>query len=1004
MDTNKRELLGRYQIVSELGSGGMGTVYLTRDTTLQRDVAIKVLNDATVVDAVSVERFKREVKAIASLSHPNVIGLYDFTDEDGTYFAVMEYAQGTTLDERLTAQPLSRDEAMQIAAGMASGLAAAHQAGVIHRDIKPSNVMITRDNQVKLLDFGLATERQTLDLGDETMSSPELKTQVGTIMGTVGYMSPEQVKGNASDKRSDIFSFGAVLFEMLTGQRAFKRDSTIETMSAILNESVPQIDATALPSNDPLFAIAKKCLEKSADHRYQDVTELIDALDAIDSGPELSSKKATGISNRILAVAGGAVIAIVAVFLFLQSSGTSPTHSDSTGQNEEAESASGTPSIDAANRARQVDLPQMLDLVNEGEFIQAYAIGEKLKEHLAEDALFKVAWEKVARPFTITSTPVGATVRYGDYGTDPSTFTELGQTPITETRLSTSPKQFIFTLDGHHSAIATTDNHFFDSITMVSRELSKVGEIPEGMIRITEGKGFMLTGMVFDKSVADGFAPTVDAFLIDKYEVTNQQYMKFVSAGGYTKREYWTDSFTRQGEEVDFAEAMKLMIDSTGRPGPAMWAVGRFESGRENYPVQGVSWYEARAYAKFLGKSLPTLYHWSRANESFIGTDGLGRMVLRSNINKGTYSEVGSYTGVSPFGVSDLCGNVSEWVVNAVGSQRLSLGGSTEDQEYFFNQANPADPFDRSQKRGFRCIKYRSDKSAELLADIQLHYRDYTDATKVSDEIFAVYKNQFDYDNSALEPVVSYSKQDESPDFVKERVEFNAAYGGERMIAYLYLPKNSKPPYQTLIFFHGAGAINPVTSEDNLRAMDSFKFIPQSGRAFVVPVLKGQWDRNDGLETWASNDSQQYAEFLIKWTKDFRRTVDYLESRDDVDATKIGYMGASWGAFNFLITGAVEPRLKLSLCFVGGLSMTPARPEVDQISYVHRVKQPTLWLVGEYDQIFPLKQSSRPAFEYLGTDPKDKKLVVFPSGHSLPVNDRIRESLDFLDKYFGPAQ
>ena len=203
----------------------MGTIHLARDTRLQRDVAIKVLNNAAVVDAVSVERFKREVKAIASLSHPNVIGLYDFTDEDGTDLAVMEYAQGTTLD-----------------------------------------------------------------LGDETMSSPELKTQIGTIMGTVGYMSPEQVRGNAADKRSDIFSFGAVLFEMLTGQRAFKRDSTNETMRAILNESVPPIDTKAFASSDPLFTIARKCLEKSADQRYQDVTELIDALNAVDFTPEMPRK------------------------------------------------------------------------------------------------------------------------------------------------------------------------------------------------------------------------------------------------------------------------------------------------------------------------------------------------------------------------------------------------------------------------------------------------------------------------------------------------------------------------------------------------------------------------------------------------------------------------------------------------------------------------------------------------------------------------------------------
>ena len=333
-----------------------------------------------------------------------------------------------------------------------------------------------------------------------------------------------------------------------------------------------------------------------------------------------------------------------------------------TATEQEGNAAAGTASTAAVNRARQVALPQMLALVSEGEFIQAYAIGETLREQLADDTLFKVAWEKVARPFTITSQPAGATVRYGDSGTDPATFTELGLTPITEIRLSTSPKQFVFTLDGHHNAIATTDNHFFDSITTVTRVLSKVGEIPEGMIRITEGIGFMLTGMAFDKSVADGFAPTVDTFLIDQFEVTNKQYMQFVNAGGYTKREYWADSFIRQGQEIDFAEAMKLMVDTTGRPGPAAWAVGRFETGRENYPVQGVSWYEDQAYANFLGKSLPTPYHGSRANESFIGTDGLGRMVLRSNINKGTYSEVGSYTGVSPFGVSDLCGNVAEWV------------------------------------------------------------------------------------------------------------------------------------------------------------------------------------------------------------------------------------------------------------------------------------------------------------------------------------------------------
>ena len=209
-------------------------------------------------DSANVDRFKREVKAVAGLTHSNVIGLYDFAEENDQFFAVMEYVKGKTLDEYLDEQAVSREEAMTIAAGMAKGLSAAHKAGIVHRDIKPSNVMITEDNEVKLLDFGLATARKTIDFPDETMSAADVQTKIGTIMGTVGYMSPEQVRGRPSDKRSDIFSFGTVVYEMLTGHRAFKRESTIDTMSAILNETVPSLELEQLPTSDPLFGITQK--------------------------------------------------------------------------------------------------------------------------------------------------------------------------------------------------------------------------------------------------------------------------------------------------------------------------------------------------------------------------------------------------------------------------------------------------------------------------------------------------------------------------------------------------------------------------------------------------------------------------------------------------------------------------------------------------------------------------------------------------------------------------
>ncbi len=998
-----RTILGRYQVIRELGAGGMGTVFLAHDSKLQRDVAIKMLKESTVQDQASIERFKREVKAIAGLSHPNVISLHDFAEENGQFYAVMEYVNGTTLDEHLDSSSFTRTDAVAVALGMAQGLTAAHQSGIVHRDIKPSNVMLTADNQVKILDFGLATTRKSLELTEETMSASDLQTQVGTIMGTAGYMSPEQVKGQAADKRSDIFSFGAVLYEMLTGQRAFKRDSTIETMSAILNDAVPSFDLQKLPTTDPLFGITKRCLSKEADERYQDAQDLIHELNQ--AAPESHSTPASSklrapflVAIVICCLAGGA-------FLFLQNSGAdSDKLLNSLATNTPDQTVFEADIISESDEPA-VLFPKMLKLVNDGAFIEAYDIGIQIHDVYENDSVFQSVWQQIAPLFTLTSDPSGATVFYGDFGEDPSTFKELGKTPVEEIRLSTSIKQFVFKLDGHADAIAVSDNSFFSQLTSIDRKLFKSSEVEEGMIHISEGKGMKLTGMVFDTSISDGFAPTVPEFLIDKFEVTNEQYKEFVDAGGYTNAEFWDFPVTKDGEPISFESAMELLIDSTGRPGPAKWAVGRYPADQGNYPVQGVSWYEAVAYAKWVGKSLPSLYHFSRANATDFGSEYVGKLIQLSNIHKEDYVEVGTNYGISRFGVFDLCGNVSEWVVNAVGTQRFSLGGSVEDQEYFFNQANPVEPWDRSAKRGFRCIKYLTDQSPELLTDIELQTRDYASAMPLSEEIFNVYKNQFDYDLQPLEAEVKYSNPKISPDYTLERVEFNTVYGGERMIAYIALPRIASKPFQSCIFFHGAGAIKPVESEALIQGViENFKFIPQSGRALVIPVLKGQWDRNDGLQTWASNDSQQYAEYLIKWTKDYRRTVDYLESRQDMDREKIAYMGASWGAFNYLITAAVEPRLKIGICYVGGLSMTPARPEVDQISYVHRVKQPTLWLVGEYDQIFPLRQSAQPAFDFLGTQEQDKRLVVYPTEHSLPINERIHETLDWLDRYFGPAQ
>src|SRR6201987_1550196 len=213
--------LGPYEIVTPLGAGGMGEVYRARDTRLNRDVAIKVLPESLANDSDRLRRFEQEARTIAALNHPNILGIYDIGTHDGAPFLVSEFLEGQTLREKLDAGPLPVRRAIEYALGIVQGLAAAHEKGIVHRDLKPENVFITRDGRVKVLDFGLAKLLRPEESHDTVATVASPATLPGTVMGTVGYMSPEQVKGLASDARSDIFSFGAVLYETLSAQRSF---------------------------------------------------------------------------------------------------------------------------------------------------------------------------------------------------------------------------------------------------------------------------------------------------------------------------------------------------------------------------------------------------------------------------------------------------------------------------------------------------------------------------------------------------------------------------------------------------------------------------------------------------------------------------------------------------------------------------------------------------------------------------------------------------------------
>jgi len=260
--------LGPYEILSPLGAGGMGEVYRARDTKLDRDVAIKVLPQSVAADPDALARFEREAKAVAALSHPNILSIFDFGTYAGTSCAAMELLEGETLRSRIDAGPIPQKEALDLALQAARGLSAAHQKRVVHRDLKPENLFVTNDGHLKILDFGLARRSGELERGDVTSAATATRhTQPGTVMGTVGYMSPEQVRGEVAEARSDLFSLGAVLFEMLTGRRAFRRDTAAETLTAILREDPPELSGSGSRIPPALAAVVRECLEKDPARR-----------------------------------------------------------------------------------------------------------------------------------------------------------------------------------------------------------------------------------------------------------------------------------------------------------------------------------------------------------------------------------------------------------------------------------------------------------------------------------------------------------------------------------------------------------------------------------------------------------------------------------------------------------------------------------------------------------------------------------------------------------------
>ena len=326
--------LGPYEILGQIGAGGMGEVYRAKDPRLGREVAIKVLPPSFSQDADRLRRFEQEAKAAGVLNHPNITAVYDIGSHDDAPYVVQELLEGETLRAAIASGKLAPRRAIDYATQIAQGLAAAHEKGIVHRDLKPENLFVTKDDRVKILDFGLAKLTQVEGSATSGTNLPtETKgTEPGVVMGTLGYMSPEQVRGKPADPRSDIFSFGAILFEMLSGQRAFRGDSAADTMSAILKEDPPDLSVTNQAISPGLERVVRHCLEKSPERRFQSARDLAFNLEALSSTSAatsaLGSVPAAHTPRRWpFAAAGAVAIAVLGVLIGRQISRRSTAHS-----------------------------------------------------------------------------------------------------------------------------------------------------------------------------------------------------------------------------------------------------------------------------------------------------------------------------------------------------------------------------------------------------------------------------------------------------------------------------------------------------------------------------------------------------------------------------------------------------------------------------------------------------------------------------------------------------
>jgi len=965
--------IGPYDVLEPLGAGSMGQVYRAHDSKLNRDVALKIVPDLISRNPGDLTQVVREGQLLASLNHPNIAAIYGLEETHGIQILVLELVDGPTLAHRIADGPFSLGEAVSVASQVAAALAAAHEKGIIHRDLKPANIKLASSGAVKVLDFGLAKVAGTLEkhrVAANRVAIEHVDSEAGPIVGSPAYMSPEQARGEPVDTGTDIWAFGCLLYELLTGKRAFEAGTVPDTLDAVLKRDP---DWTALPGATPgsIRGLLRRCLEKDSRRRLRTINETRRVLDLAQRATR--RRWMVAVAATLLVVVGGAVVWTVV-------------------------------GARRAEWARNVAIPRIMELVATDKYTDALALANEANRFIPDDPVLASLWPQFSAAITVTTTPEGADVFMQPYESETEQWRHVGRTPLKDVRLPRGIFELRIEKDGYEPLRLAAPN----PSTLLGNATNRLAAAMVLSLAPTDSARGMVPvpGGAFPVSL-NAFSTTdpipLEPFMIDRFEVTNEQFKRFVESGGYARAEYWDGlPFMIDGQTASWHEVVAQFRDTTSAPGPATWASGAYPPGTGNRPVNGVSWYEAVAYCRSRGQILPTIYHWRRAalspDEMFAPL--APAIIARSNFRHTGPAPIGTFRGLGPYGTYDMAGNVKEWSWNeAQPGRRWIQGGSWSDQPYMLVVRDSAPPSDRSPTNGFRCADYGKTQLSEKLSGAVYRPAPSTERAGAVPELFETFRNQYLPISAPLNPRVE-STDTTATDWTKQKISFDAGYEDARVSAYLFLPKGVKPPYQAVVYFPGRSSFVGKMPSDVVQP-DFLDFVVRSGRVLVWPIYKGSYER------WipTATPTLETRRLLFYWRQDLSRLLDVLSQREDIAKNRTAYIGLSYGASVPLSLLSLETRFTAVVLMSAGMGGVPGFPDADALNYAGHITMPLLLLSGEHDFVYPLETVAKPLFERIGTNADQKRHVVFDAGHMMfPRGPMTEEILAWLNRYLGPVE